>query len=55
MVMRKETILTQGYPLPLNDLQLFDVSRFCTVPYSWAYWSLGLSRVKYSNNKLSRV
>jgi hypothetical protein len=49
MVMRKETILTQGYQLFLNAFQLFE---FHTVE---AYCSLGLARVKEGNNKLSAV
>jgi hypothetical protein len=51
----KEMILTYGYKLPLNVLQLFvslDIIEFYTVK---AYSGLGLTGVKYNINQLSTV
>jgi hypothetical protein len=55
MVMSEDTILSQGYELPLNAFQLFwsvDIVEFHTVE---ADSSLGLTSVKCNINKLSRV
>jgi hypothetical protein len=55
MIVSKETILTQGYKPALNAMQLLaavDGMEFHTVE---AYSGLGLTRVKYNVNKLSRV
>jgi len=55
MVISKEMSLTQGYELPLTVCQLLEsvnVMEFHTVE---AYYSWGLTRVKYGINKLSRV
>ena len=56
MDITKETVLTQGYQLPLNAFQLVwhsrDVMEFHTVE---SYSSFGLIRVKYIINKLSIV
>jgi hypothetical protein len=53
MVIYKETILTQGYKLPLNAFRVWgsvDIIEFYTAE---AYSSLSLTGVKYSINKLS--
>jgi len=41
MVISKETILTQGYEIPLNAFRLFGVSRRNRVPYNWSILRFG--------------
>jgi len=41
MIISKETILTQGYQLPLNGLQLFGVSTRYIIPYTWGVLEFG--------------
>jgi hypothetical protein len=55
IIISKEMIVTYGYSLPPNVLQLFaavDVIEFYTVE---AYSGLDLTGVKYNINQLSRV
>jgi len=54
MVISKEIILTQGYELPLCSSFLESVN-FMEFRTAESYYSWGLTRVKYSINKLSRV
>jgi len=44
MAMSKETILTQGYELPLGAFQLFGVSRRHKIPWWWWWWLYEIGR-----------